>query len=128
MASNHGKTFVIVLFLIGSTIGFMVRLPRVFSHMDKELHALFYCGTFLLLSILYPKRWLLSSFLLVLFGVLIEYAQEFSNRITLRMIGKRIHGRFDPEDIKFNLIGLGVGMVLFLIFHLISGKTKQAKP
>jgi hypothetical protein len=28
---------------------------------------------------------------------------------------KRIHGNFDPEDIRFNLIGLAVGLVIFII-------------
>jgi len=50
---------------------------------------------------------------LFVFGVLIEFAQDFSNKISVRIIGKRIHGRFDPEDIFFNLLGVLIGLVAF---------------
>ncbi len=61
---------------------------------------------------------------LALFGIIIEFAQEFSNKISIRIIGKAIHGRFDIEDVKYNMIGVFCGLIIFLIFQLIF-KTKQ---
>jgi hypothetical protein len=60
---------------------------------------------------------------LALFGIIIEFAQELSNKISIRIIGKAIHGRFDIEDVKYNMIGVFCGLIIFLIFQLIF-KTK----
>ena len=109
------RTLIVVFFTVASIIGFMIKLPRVFHHYDKELHASFYFAGFLFLSYLYPKRWLLIAIVLGLGGVFIEYAQELSNKVTLRLIGKRIHGRFDIEDIEYNLMGLFLGVTAFII-------------
>ena len=67
---------------------------------------------------------MISSMGLALFGIIIEFAQEFSNKISIRIIGKAIHGRFDIEDVKYNMIGVFCGLIIFLIFQLIF-KTKQ---
>jgi hypothetical protein len=87
-------------------VGFMVRLPSTFSHADKEMHTLFYFLAAAFLNILFAKRNLLvHAFifgLLYVFGVGIEYAQQYSNTY----LHKKIHGNFDPEDIRANLQGL----------------------
>ena len=113
------KLFLVSFFTVCSTLGFLVKLPRVFHHFDKELHAIFYFIATMILSFLFPKRWLLVIIGLALFGIIIEFAQEFSNKITMRIIGKSIHGRYDIEDVKFNLIGLLLGLFVFLGFRLL---------
>ncbi len=98
-------TLVIAAFII-SIIGFMVKLPSVFRHMDKELHTAFYFLAAAFLNILFTNkkltRHLLIFLALLLFGVSIEYAQEYSNKL----LHVRIHGRFDIEDVKANVKGL----------------------
>jgi glycopeptide antibiotics resistance protein len=96
----------------------MVKLPRLFHHFDKELHLLFYFGATVVVNILYPKRWAFSFLALTLFGIMIEFAQEFSNKISIRVIGKTIHGRFDIEDVKYNMIGVCCGLIIFQIIQL----------
>ena len=54
-----------------------------------------------------------------MFGVLIELAQDFSNKISIRIIGQRIHGRFDPEDIFFNLLGILIGLAAFYLLSVL---------
>ncbi len=103
---------VAVLFLC-SVIGFMVRLPRIFSKINMELHAAFYFGAVLVLCFLFPKKWGVVSIFLILFGIFIEVAQHYSNKISIRLIGKRIHGNFDPYDIAYNMLGLGIGLCVF---------------
>jgi VanZ family protein len=96
----------------------MLKLPKVFHHFDKELHLLFYFCATTLVTLLFPKRWMISSICLALFGIIIEFAQEFSNKISIRIIGKAIHGRFDIEDVKYNLIGVFCGLILFQLIQL----------
>jgi glycopeptide antibiotics resistance protein len=109
---------VAVLFMC-SVIGYMVRLPRIFSKINMELHAAFYFGAILVLSVLFPKKWGVIAVLLTLFGVFIEVAQHYSNKISIRLIGKRIHGNFDPFDIAYNVLGLCIGLVVFHSFRLV---------
>lgn len=94
----------IVVFIALSIAGFMIRLPSAFSRFDKELHALFYFGAAAFLNILFSCKKLQYHLLifagLLLFGILIESAQEFSRRF---YVG---HGYFDWEDIKYNFRGL----------------------
>jgi hypothetical protein len=54
-------------------------------------------------------------FSLLLFGMAIEYAQGYSNRF----FRSPIHGRFDPEDVQWNLIGLVAFSVLWLLWTLV---------
>jgi hypothetical protein len=86
--------------------GFMIKLPAVFRHMDKEMHALFYFTAAAGLNILFAGKNLIRHVALFaclyLFGMAIEYAQEYSNTF----FHKKIHGRYDPEDIRWNLKGL----------------------
>jgi hypothetical protein len=83
-------------------VGFIIKLPHVFRHYDKELHSLFYFSAALFLNVLFVKRHLIIFFSLLLFGVLIEFAQGYSNKF----FRKRIHADFDKEDIYSNLKGL----------------------
>jgi hypothetical protein len=100
------KALLVFICLLLSTLGFMVKLPAVFRHFDKELHATFYFVAAGFLNILFTKgkltRHLLIFIVLYLFSISIEYAQEFSNKL----FHARIHGRYDPEDVKANLKGL----------------------
>jgi hypothetical protein len=83
-------------------VGFMIKLPSVFRNYDKELHLVFYFCAALFLNVLFYKRHLIIFIFLLLFGVGIELSQQFSNRF----FNRRIHGRFDIEDVYYNLIGL----------------------
>lgn len=114
--SRAQKAFLIILIFAGAVIGFMIKLPSGFRHIDKELHAAFYFLAAALLNILLAKRNLLiHAFLFValfLFGVAIEYSQEYSNKF----LHRQIHGRFDPADVKANLTGLIAFSVLWIIY------------
>jgi hypothetical protein len=100
-------------------IGFMVRLPSAFSHSDKQLHTLFYFLAAAFLNILFAKRNLLvHAFIfafLYLFGIGIEYAQQYSNTY----LHKKIHGNFDPEDVHANLQGLIYFSCLWLCYIVV---------
>ena len=113
MKNNQYKNLIVFIFACLVIFGFMIKLPKIFHHFDKELHSLFYFGAFIFLAFLYPNKKFLISIVLFLFGIFIEMAQDFSNRVSLKYIGKVIHGRFDIEDIKFNCIGLFLGIVIF---------------
>ncbi len=67
---------------------------------------------------------MISSIGLALFGIIIEFAQEFSKKISIRIIGKAIHGRFDVEDVEYNMIGVFCGLMLFQIIQS-SFKSRQ---
>jgi VanZ family protein len=121
---NIYKIILIIILAVISIVGFMVKLPKIFHHFDKELHMMFYFSATMIIAFFFPKRWIISSMGLALFGIIIEFAQEFSNKISIRIIGKAIHGRFDIEDVKYNMIGVFCGLIIFLIFQLIF-KTKQ---
>ena len=104
----------------------MVSLPREFHNYDKQLHAFFYFAAAIVINFIYPKKWVLITLSLLLFGIAIEFLQEFSNKI----IGKKIHGNFDIQDVKFNTIGLVIGSVCFFIVLFlmqISGMKKINK-
>ena len=100
-------------------VGFMVKLPSVFSHNDKEMHSLFYFLAAAFLNILFAKRNLLIHLVILgvlyAFGVAIEYAQQYSNTF----FHKRIHGNADPEDIHANLQGLLVFSALWLFYVVV---------
>lgn len=108
--------FLAFLFLAVSIIGFMVKLPSVFRHYDKELHSLFYFLAAAFLNVLFAKkrftRHILIFAFLYLLGMSIEYAQEYSNQF----FRKRIHGRYDKEDILSNLKGLIAFSVLWIVY------------
>lgn len=107
-----------------SIVGFMFKLPFVFRHHDKELHSLFYFCAALFLNLLFSKRHLIIFFSLLLFGVVIEFIQEYSNKF----FRKRIHGNFDKEDIYSNLKGLLLFTIIWLVLSFISYLFKKNQP
>lgn len=118
------KTLLTILALILSVIGFMVKLPSVFHHYDKELHAAFYFLAAGFLNILYSKN--LTTHILIFlfllgFGIAIEYAQAYSNIL----LHKRIHGRFDIEDVKANTKGLIAFSILWIPYLFLKPSRQQ---
>ena len=118
--SKLNKIFIVLILSFISIIGFMIKLPRVFSQHDKALHFLFYFFAAFTLNFLWANsnekllnflKHIAIAFFLGFFGIFIEIAQELSNHL----VTKRIHGNFDPEDIFFNILGLiffsGIWMV-----------------
>ena len=116
MKLNNGtKALLILLCLSLAVIGFLVKLPSNFRQIDKELHSVFYFLAAAFINLLFVNknfiRHIVISISLYLFGMAIEYAQEYSNKF----FHKKIHGRYDIEDIQANLKGL----VLFSIFWML---------
>lgn len=113
------------LFLAGSIVGFMVKLPSAFRHYDKTLHSLFYFLAAAFLNVLFAKRsfarHLLIFAFLYLLGMSIEYAQEYSNQF----FRKRIHGRYDKEDVLANLKGLVAFSGLWVVCVVVTSFTKK---
>jgi hypothetical protein len=117
------KTLLTIVALILSVIGFMIKLPSVFHHYDKELHTAFYFLAAGFLNILYGKNLtthIFIFFVLLGFGIAIEYAQAYSNIL----LKKRIHGRFDIEDVKANAKGLIAFSVIWIPYLLIRKSPK----
>jgi hypothetical protein len=116
--NNWVKASLVLICLLVSVYGFMIKLPREFRHIDKELHTAFYFFAAAFLNILFTNgklaRHVLIFAILYLFGMSIEYAQEYSNQF----FRSRIHGRYDPEDIKYNLRGLIGYSVLWVCYRL----------
>ena len=106
---------------------FMVRLPSTFSHIDKEMHSLFYFLAAAFLNVLFAKRKLLiHAFIfgfLYTFGIGIEYAQQYSNTY----LHKKIHGNADPADIHANLQGLIAFSALWLCYAAVIFLRKTMK-
>jgi len=102
-----------------SILGFLVKLPSSFRHYDKELHSLFYFFAAAFLNLLFANRNLFRHILifgaLYLFGISIEYAQEYSNKL----FHIRIHGRYDIEDVQSNLKGLIAFSILWIVYTAI---------
>jgi hypothetical protein len=123
--SNGQRNILIVICFTVAIIGFMVKLPSVFRRVDKELHAAFYFSAAAFLNILLVNRKLLRHLLLFillfLFGIGIEFAQAYSNRF----FRTRIHGRFDPEDIQWNLTGLIAFSLVWIIYQMVRGLYKK---
>lgn len=124
--SNTTKIAATVFCFVVAVIGFMLKLPSAFRHVDKELHALFYFLAAAFCNILFNNKKIsihvIIFILLFLFGALIEYAQAYSNKL----FHTRIHGRFDPEDLRYNVYGLIAYSVLWITYVIgayIFGKT-----
>lgn len=120
------KVFIVFICFAFAVIGFMIKLPSEFRHIDKELHALFYFLAAALLNILFAGtkivRHVIIFITLYLFGIAIEYGQAYSNRF----FRKRIHGRYDPEDIQWNLKGLIAFSMLWLLCTVVIFVYKKA--
>lgn len=110
----------LTLFCFGiAIVGFVLKLPSAFRHYDKELHAAFYFLAAAFLNILFAKRnILIHAFIfgfLYVFGMGIEHAQVFSKEQW-----HIPHGRYDPEDIQWNLKGLICFSILWIAIAGIS--------
>lgn len=117
--STPVKIILSLLAIIAAVIGFMVKLPSGFRHHDKFLHAAFYFLAACFFNLLFGKGKLLPHLLIFAllfgFGISIEYAQEYSNTL----LHQRIHGRFDPEDVQWNLKGLVAFSLLWVPLIMI---------
>ena len=126
--STRQRVFIVFACFAIAIVGFMVKLPAAFRHMDKELHAAFYFLAAALLNILFTGtklvRHVIIFIALYLFGMAIEYGQDYSNRF----FHKRIHGRFDPEDVRANLNGLIAFSLLWFLYTGIALAYRKATP
>jgi catechol 2,3-dioxygenase-like lactoylglutathione lyase family enzyme len=125
------KTFKIVLAIVCillSILGFMLKLPRVFREHDRAMHAGFYFLAAGFFNVLFAGRsiWRHGIIFALLFGfsVAIEHAQEYSNIL----LGRTIHGRYDPEDVKYNLKGLIYFSGVWLVWWIYQNFSKKTEP
>lgn len=120
------RVFIVTICFAFAVIGFMIKLPSGFRNIDKELHALFYFLAAALLNILFAGtkivRHIIIFISLYLFGAAIEYAQAYSNKF----FSRRIHGRFDPEDIQWNTKGLIAFSRLWILCTVVIMTCKRA--
>jgi len=56
LLSRQVKILLVIIFLIGTTVGFMIKLPATFRHIDKEMHAAFYFLAAGFLNLLFTER------------------------------------------------------------------------
>ena len=126
--SQYTKIILVITCFIMAIIGFLVKLPSAFRHYDKELHSLFYFLAAAFVNILFANKkisiHILIFIALFLFGVSIEYAQEYSNHL----FHTKIHGRYDPEDVQSNLKGLiafSVVWVGYVVVGVVFRKTRS---
>ena len=116
--NNWVKAVLVLICLVSSIVGFMIKLPSAFRHFDKELHTTFYFLAAGFLNILFTNgkftRHILIFVILYIFSISIEHAQEYSNKL----LHVRIHGRYDPEDVQYNLRGLIAYSVLWISYRL----------
>ena len=124
---NWTKTLLIITCFALSILGFMLKLPSTLRHFDKELHSIFYFFAAAFVNLLFANKKITLHLLifgeLYLFGVAIEYAQEYSNKF----FHKRIHGRYDVEDIQSNLKGLIAFSILWMIYVVLYFFYKKAR-
>jgi VanZ family protein len=115
---TNKKLLIILLLSIISFIGFMFKLPRIFSHFDKELHFLFYFCAAFIVNYLIDKntigKHIIIANVLFLCGIFIEIAQQYSNTF----FSARIHGNFDIEDIIFNFMGLVIFSIIWFTYKI----------
>ena len=120
------KVFIVVVCFAIAVIGFMIKLPSGLRHIDKELHATFYFLAAALLNVLFAGtkigRHAIIFMSLYVFGMAIEYGQEYSNKF----FHTRIHGRYDPVDLQWNLKGLMAFSLLWLVCTLVIRLYKRA--
>lgn len=121
--TNYQKLLLTFFCFSIAIIGFMIKLPSVFRNYDKELHSLFYFVAALFLNVLFRKRHLFIFIFLFLFSVAIEFSQQYSNKF----FSKRIHGRFDIEDVYSNVKGLLLFSAIWYFTRLISYLIKKNK-
>ena len=114
--STTQKIAILVICFICSVIGFLIKIPVPLRGNDKFLHTAFYFLAAGFLNILFANKKIVPHvcifIVLLLFGTAIEYAQEYSNKL----FHVKIHGRFDPEDIKANLKGLIAFSIVWFVY------------
>lgn len=128
MKPSNPIKILLILFCLGvSVTGFMIKLPAGFRHYDKELHTAFYFCAAAFFNVLFANRNIIRHavifFVLYIFGVAIEYAQEYSNTF----LHKRIHGRYDPEDVLSNVKGLAAFSILWTLYVSVVYLYNKAK-
>ncbi|MEI7735748.1 MAG: hypothetical protein WCI49_09780 [Ferruginibacter sp.] len=120
------KLLILASCIICSLYGFLIKIPVPLRGHDKLLHAGFYFGAAVFLNFLFQKKQVLIFILLALFGVLIEYLQQVSNKI----MHSHIHGRFDKEDIYANMKGLflyaGIALIYFAFAAILRTEKKES--
>jgi|LakMenEpi03Aug12_release.lakeMendotaPanAssembly.Ray.scaffolds.fasta_scaffold948124_2 ABC-type iron transport system FetAB permease component len=132
MKLTKSEIGLIMTLLTLSFIGFIIKLPSVFRHHDSELHFLFYLLTAIFFYFIFGKNRMSNHivifFLLLIFGIGIEVMQELSNHL----LPKKIHGKFDPKDIFYNLLGLvaatvfwGVSLLVKKMINTIENENKN---
>jgi ABC-type iron transport system FetAB permease component len=132
MKLTKSETGLIMTLLTLSFIGFIIKLPSVFRHHDSELHFLFYLLTAIFFYFVFGKNRMSNHivifFLLLIFGIGIEVMQELSNHL----LPKKIHGKFDPKDVFYNLLGLiaatvfwGVSLLVKKMINTIENENKN---
>ncbi|MBS1763998.1 MAG: hypothetical protein JSS90_03400 [Bacteroidetes bacterium] len=116
MSDKIKYSIVAICFAI-SCCGFLIKLPVPFRDIDTELHALFFFMAAAFLNILFKVKKLNNHLMifgmLLLFGTLIEFAQDYSNKL----LHKTIHGKFDPNDLKYNLIGMTIFSIFWFAYY-----------
>lgn len=114
--TKRTKIFLVIVCFALSTFGFLLKLPASFRGYDKEFHTAYYFIAAAFFNILFSNKNLPVHLLifgcLYLFGVCIEHAQAYSNTL----FQKRIHGRYDPEDVKANLEGLIAFSAIWVVY------------
>lgn len=99
-----------------AVVGFMLKLPSQFRYVDKQLHTAFYFIAAAFLNLLFAKRKLAIHIFIFIFlyffGVCIEHAQAYSNKL----FHARIHSRYDKADVAANLKGLVGFSILWLTY------------
>ena len=132
MKLTKSEIGLILTLLTLSFFGFIIKLPAVFRHHDRELHFLFYLLTAIFFYFIFGKNrmsnHLVIFFLLLIFGIGIEVMQELSNHL----LPKKIHGKFDPKDVFYNLLGLiaatlfwGVSLLVKKMINTIENENKN---
>jgi hypothetical protein len=132
MKLTKSEIGLIMTLLTLSFIGFIIKLPSVFRHHDSELHFLFYLLTAIFFYFIFGKNrmsnHIMIFFLLLIFGIGIEVMQELSNHL----LPKKIHGKFDPKDVFYNLLGLiaatlfwGVSLLVKKMINTIENENKN---
>lgn len=116
------KLILTFFFFLVTIVGFIIKLPHVFRHYDKELHSLFYFSAALFLNFLFVKRHLIIFFSLFLFSVAIEFAQGYTKKI----FPKLKHGNFDKEDLYFNLMGIILFSIIWIFISFLNYLYKKS--
>jgi hypothetical protein len=113
--STPAKIIIVIICFILAIIGFLIKIPVPLRGNDKLLHTAFYFLAAAFLHWLFRKGLVIILVVLTGFGVLIEYLQQLSNKLTRT----KIHGRFDIEDVYANLKGLLLYSAVALVFWLL---------